>query len=346
MSDKPKATICLTMIVKNEAHCIERCLNSVKNKISYWVICDTGSTDGTQDIIKRVLDGIPGELHQREWVGFGPNRTEAHTLAKGKAQWHMVIDADETLEWGSAIDATVTEPPVLWATLVDGTGFEMPRGFLLNDKYDWRWVNNVHHRLEADGWPEPDGKKDIRVSARIHHHADGQSWKDIRSKYIARANIIEKELLENQSVDRWFSLAKCYQCLQGVQDPQERAEYTRRCLYAFERAMHSADATEQEIYHAIVETARITQDIFLMLKAYEYRPSRPDAIYLIASSFEQKQDYKVALNFYLWAQRIVSQFPNCPDTVYHDTNIKTRVGKDINRVKQLIEAEKDEPAKP
>ena len=39
-----KKTICLNMIVKNERPVIERCLNSVKEKIDYWVIVDTGST--------------------------------------------------------------------------------------------------------------------------------------------------------------------------------------------------------------------------------------------------------------------------------------------------------------
>ena len=44
---KPK--IALSMIVKDETHCIERCLESISQYIDYWIICDTGSTDGTQD---------------------------------------------------------------------------------------------------------------------------------------------------------------------------------------------------------------------------------------------------------------------------------------------------------
>ena len=61
----PAPTISLCMIVKNEASVIRRCLDSVRPIITHWVIVDTGSTDGTQDIIRAHMHDIPGELHER-----------------------------------------------------------------------------------------------------------------------------------------------------------------------------------------------------------------------------------------------------------------------------------------
>ena len=53
METEPAAqTICLCMIVKNEAGVIKRCLDSVRAIINTWVIVDTGSDDGTPEIIR------------------------------------------------------------------------------------------------------------------------------------------------------------------------------------------------------------------------------------------------------------------------------------------------------
>ena len=90
-------TICLSMIVKNEAHVIQRCLDSVKTFIDHWVIVDTASTDGTQDLIRRVMAEIPGLLVERPWVDFAFNRNEALSLARTRADYTLLIDADDDL---------------------------------------------------------------------------------------------------------------------------------------------------------------------------------------------------------------------------------------------------------
>src|ERR1044072_2443758 len=90
-------SVCLNMIVKNEAPVIGRCLASVRSLIDRWVIVDTGSRDGTQALIGEALAGIPGELHERPWRDFGHNRTEALRLAERADDYLLFIDADEML---------------------------------------------------------------------------------------------------------------------------------------------------------------------------------------------------------------------------------------------------------
>src|SRR5512146_2184990 len=100
--------ICLSMIVKNEAAVIERCLRSVKPHVHAWAIADTGSNDGTQDIIRRFMADVPGELIERPWMDFATNRNEALELAGKFGDYALIIDADEVLE---------TDPGFSWGTL-------------------------------------------------------------------------------------------------------------------------------------------------------------------------------------------------------------------------------------
>ena len=105
-----RPSLCLSMIVRNEAPVIRRCLASVLPIIDYWAIVDTGSTDGTQGLITEYLEGVPGELVERPWVDFGHNRTEALSYARNYGRHVLVIDADEVLEISPDFDKDRSRP--------------------------------------------------------------------------------------------------------------------------------------------------------------------------------------------------------------------------------------------
>ena len=91
-----KASICLNMIVRNESRIIKRLLQSVLPIIDTYVICDTGSTDDTPNIIKSFFDEnlIPGQVITEPFKNFGYNRTVALKAAYGKATYALLLDAD------------------------------------------------------------------------------------------------------------------------------------------------------------------------------------------------------------------------------------------------------------
>jgi hypothetical protein len=94
-------TIGLTMIVKNEAGVIRRCLASVRPLLDYCLIVDTGSEDGTQQVIRDYLSEInlPGTVVDRPWRNFADNRSEGLALLReiGWIDYGFTIDADEFL---------------------------------------------------------------------------------------------------------------------------------------------------------------------------------------------------------------------------------------------------------
>jgi hypothetical protein len=158
----PVPPICLNMIVKNEATVIRRCLDSVRPVITHWVIVDTGSTDGTQDIIRDYLRDLPGELHERPWRDFAQNRSEALELARGKAEYTLIIDADDTIEL--AADAGL---PALSADLytvqIDDAGTVYRRPQLVRSALAWRYEGVLHEYLTCDSASPPEHLVELRM---------------------------------------------------------------------------------------------------------------------------------------------------------------------------------------
>src|SRR3984893_14033380 len=93
---------CLNMIVKNEMANLERCLGAVADHIACWVIGDTGSTDGTQDFIRRFFaaPNLPGELHSFPFHDFAQARNAALDCAYASPlayDYLLLDDADMEL---------------------------------------------------------------------------------------------------------------------------------------------------------------------------------------------------------------------------------------------------------
>ena len=61
------------MIVKNETHIVKECLESMLPYIDRYDVTDTGSDDGTPELIEQFMEehGIPGEVYRSDWKGFG-----------------------------------------------------------------------------------------------------------------------------------------------------------------------------------------------------------------------------------------------------------------------------------
>ena len=121
-------TISVSMIVKNEEACLEKCLKSLVG-FDEIVIIDTGSTDGTRDIAKRYTD----KYYENEYK-WADNFAEArnYALSKCTGDWIFIIDADEWLEESEpekirrAIEetaATDTKFISIWVTDEDGKDF-------------------------------------------------------------------------------------------------------------------------------------------------------------------------------------------------------------------------------
>lgn len=165
-------TICLNMIVKNEAAVIRRCLDSVLPVIDRWVIVDTGSSDGTQGIIREHLQAVPGELYERPWRDFAANRTEALALARGKGHYTLIIDADDEL----AVETdTIPELTADSYTLeIADSGIVYRRPQLVKNSLPFRYEGVLHEFVTCPGAGDPAHLEAIRM---VRNH-DGARRRD------------------------------------------------------------------------------------------------------------------------------------------------------------------------
>ena len=84
------AKISACIITKNEAECISRCLQSVRDIVDEIIVVDTGSTDATVTIAEQAGAKV---LHYQWGNDFAAARNYA--LAQAKGDWIIFLDADE-----------------------------------------------------------------------------------------------------------------------------------------------------------------------------------------------------------------------------------------------------------
>jgi glycosyltransferase involved in cell wall biosynthesis len=144
-----KLSLCL--ICKNEQEVIGKCLESVKDIVSEIIAVDTGSTDGTLDILKK----YNAKIIQQEWTDdFSFHRNEGLKYATG--DWNLMLDADEEIPEDSkpALRQILAENNknkvynVNIKNLIDDNDPVMHCNFrLFPNSPDLRFVNPVHEAL-------------------------------------------------------------------------------------------------------------------------------------------------------------------------------------------------------
>ena len=85
-----------TIVAKNEADRIGRCIEAIKAICDDIVVIDSGSSDQTVAI----SEGLGARVVFRAWDGFGPQKRYAEDVAKH--DWILNVDADEVVSAGLA----------------------------------------------------------------------------------------------------------------------------------------------------------------------------------------------------------------------------------------------------
>ena len=276
------------MIVKDEKEVITRAFDSVKDFVDLYIICDTGSTDGTQEIIKDYFskNGLEGEVHEKPWVNFSHNRQEAFDLAKGRCDYIMTLDADEVfaplVDNEPVLTKKIHALPTLTADRVEVKTYYgsliYHRAQFYKEGLDWKWRWPVHEVCGSIFEKSMQLLKD----ACIYPSPDGNRATD-SSRFSRDALLFEEWLIDHPTDARaWFYLAQSYS---DSLQPRKSLEPLRKCL--------EFSNWDEESYIAALRLGRYklqagepmgtVMDHFW--EAYNRRPHRAEPLYDLLAYF-------------------------------------------------------------
>lgn len=297
---RPKTNICLNMIVKNETAVLPRLFKTVQEYIDYYVIVDTGSTDGTIELIKEEMNryGVFGEVHRRPWVNFGVNRQQALELAirANRTDWVLFIDADEELGVTDPKFYERLEPGVTYDIEKHHTGTRYAVPHIVDIRQtQWKWEGPVHNYLQHLG-----GSKKRKLLPEvwiIYHQGQGAKSHGLtpEQKYLRDAGLLEEDLkLHPDSARSQFYLGQSY----------KHAGHHQKAYEAYKKRVTMTGWVE-ETFMAQLEVGRVAvlleepEEVVTkeLLAAYDMRPTRAEPLHELARYFRQKKAYGRAYLF-------------------------------------------------
>lgn len=286
------------MIVKNEAHIILETLQNLVNSITfdYWVISDTGSTDGTENLILNFFSevGIPGELHKDEWQNFAYNRNLALNYARGKGDYILIFDADDFVE-GSLKISTDLEADAYYLNFSDESGvLSFRRVALVKNNPEIYWRGVVHEFIEL---PEGASYGNLVGPYSVIARTRGARSLD-DDKYYHDATVLANAVYNNQDPD--LEPRYTFYCARSYRD----AGLYQEALSWFKKRAVMTDGWSEEAYYSCLEIAQIYENEGKALEGREYlekaiqiNPNRAEAWSQLAKLYREAGQHHIAFAY-------------------------------------------------
>lgn len=207
-------TICLNMIVKNESHIIKKTLINIINcvKIDYWVICDTGSSDNTIEIIEEFFEelNIPGEIHKHVWKDFSHNRNLSLKQAYNKSDYLFIFDADDEIHGNFKLPTEFKYDNYM---VIFGGGYSYRRTAIINNRKKWKYFGVLHEVIIGQ-----EEMTDADTITGDYHFISGRNGSRSMNvnKYHEDAILLENAF--DTTNEAWIKERYAFYCAQSYKD--------------------------------------------------------------------------------------------------------------------------------
>jgi glycosyltransferase involved in cell wall biosynthesis len=285
------------MIVKNETAIIERCLAAAAPHIDSYVICDTGSTDATVEVIRQFFErrGIPGRIPTTTFRNFEQARNEALEAARRsdlEFDYILLCDADMELVTVRPDYRDELKEPAYWVVQQTASGeLEYDNLRLLQRDVNARYMGLTHEYLDVPGVSRRsfDG-------IRFLDHAAGAN----------RANKFERDIAllldglsqEPNNTRYVFYLARSYDDLAMSRPNEPRAaDWRQKAMDRYrERSTMAgyADEAYYSLYRLGVLRLAESDGLTVLLEAWQRCPHRWEPVHEAARWLNQRGLYQAS----------------------------------------------------
>lgn len=295
MASKQHVTLCLNMIVKNESLIITRLMQSVLPIIDTYLICDTGSTDNTPQIITDFFTqhGIQGEVIYEPFKNFGYNRTYALQKARGQATYALLLDADMIFKIEPEFDKqSLTADSYLIIQRGGSLSYHNTR--LIRLDIDAKCVGPTHEYYDL-----PAGSCTEKLdSIWITDIGDGGAKAD---KFERDIRLLKEGILEEPTNGRYyFYLANSYF---NTGRHKESIPYYRKRI--------ELGGWHEEVFyahlnlgHAYMTIGQPELAVYTWMNGYNLHPTRAETIYEITKHYRIIGKQKIGMAFALLGKQI------------------------------------------
>lgn len=201
-------TISLCMIVKNEEKHLQKCLESVNEKVDEIIIVDTGSSDSTIEIAQKYTQHV----YHYEWADdFAAARN--FSLKHATSDYILVLDADEYLDPASDLKKDIVSNHDCYLlkirnTLSHGGAFTHRATRLFRNNNELTYQNRLHEHLNImDGINK---YSNDTASSLIHHIGYTDEIMSEKDKVNRNLPLMLKEVMENPNAYNLYNMGKTY----------------------------------------------------------------------------------------------------------------------------------------
>lgn len=308
--------LALNFICKDESHVVERMLNSAKSITDLIVVNDTGSTDGTQDLIRKFgkENNIPTYVFERQFDNFENSRNHAMQKLRDvvkELNWNpddvhgYWFDCDEQLIIDEKFNKNQFTKDLYMINTYIGQ-MKYTRNTFFRVSKPFRWYGPVHEFIVCDDKTITSGlAENVHVDVKM----EGASWQgNIPAKYKSHAFELEKYIDENRKDPRWiFYTAQSYHDSASTGDRLEDEERLRRSIKYYNERLNRTDGYAEEIYYSQFRIGTImmamerpwSETHQALLKAYSIDPLRGESIKTIIDYYLKVGEWH---NAYLYSK--------------------------------------------